>query len=61
MEDSIFIPFGEISCDIINDKLSSIKDDKAFILLRNILCCAKNIGLDVDTILNLFIKNKLNK
>lgn len=59
MEDSIFIPFGEISCDIINDKLSSIKDDKAFILLRNILCCAKNANLNVDIIFNLFIKDKL--
>lgn len=59
MEDSIFIPFGDMSCDSINSKLSSVKDNKAFILLRDILCCVKNSGIDIDIVLNLFIKNNL--
>lgn len=55
----MFLPFGNIECskkELIEKELSIIEDDKVFILLRDIICCAYNYYNIKDNKINEFMK-----
>jgi len=65
-EEGIHIPFGNIDCeqkDKITEMLYHINDDKAFTLLRDIICCVYNYTgnmEDINKYVDIFTKDNKN-